>query len=66
MMAGAIQSVSGDILESGDVLCEECRLRLVMNDFSPKTGAVIVTSGGIGSNHQMVFPLASFNALPRV
>ena len=65
--AGAVQGVSGEILEPSSVGRGERSSRVVVGDFSLETGAVIVTSGGIGGNHELVrrhWPTERLGAAP--
>lgn len=54
MTDGRIDGVAGEILEPSDVDRGESSSRTVFGDFALKAGAVIVTSGGIGGNHDLV------------
>ncbi|MFD4672145.1 FAD-binding dehydrogenase [Lentzea sp. NPDC058450] len=51
---GVCEGVSGDVLEPSSVARAEPSSRTVVGDFSLKAQAVIVTSGGIGGNHDLV------------
>jgi uncharacterized protein len=51
---GAVQGVSGDVLEPTTVARGERSSRTVVGDFTLYADAVIVTSGGIGGNHDLV------------
>jgi hypothetical protein len=51
---GKVDGVQGEILESSTVTRGERSSRKVVGDFSLKAQAVIVTSGGIGGNHELV------------
>lgn len=51
---GAVTGVSGEILEPSTVGRGQQSGRAVIGDFEVKAGAVIVTSGGIGGNHDLV------------
>lgn len=51
---GGVNGVSGDILEASGVERGAPSSRTVIGDFSLKSQAVIVTSGGIGANHDLV------------
>jgi predicted oxidoreductase len=67
MSAGAVQGVSGEVLEPTDVGRGERSSRVVVDDFSLNVGAVIVTSGGIGGNHELVrrhWPTERLGAAP--
>jgi predicted oxidoreductase len=50
----AIDGVDGEILEASAVERGQQSSRRVVGDFSLKARAVIVTSGGIGGNHELV------------
>jgi predicted oxidoreductase len=52
--AGNIDGVEGEILEPSAVSRGEKSSRRVVGNFALKTQAVIVTSGGIGGNHELV------------
>ncbi len=51
---GQIDGVAGEILEPSDAERGAPTSRAVTREFSLKAQAVIVTSGGIGGNHEMV------------
>lgn len=51
---GAITGVAGEILEPSTVGRGQQSSRAVAGDFELSAGAVIVTSGGIGGNHDLV------------
>lgn len=51
---GVVVGVRGDVLEPGDAPRGVASSRVVIGDFSVKAQAVIVTSGGIGGNHDLV------------
>ena len=51
---GAVDGVRGDILEPSDVERGRKSSREVVGGFELKAQAVIVTSGGIGANHELV------------
>jgi predicted oxidoreductase len=51
---GAICGVSGDILAASSVERGAPSSRTVVGDFSLSAQAVVVTSGGIGGNHELV------------
>ncbi|WP_088347045.1 MULTISPECIES: FAD-binding dehydrogenase [Rhodomicrobium] len=51
---GAVDGVSGEILEPSDVERGAPSSRLAERDFALKAQAVLITSGGIGGNHEMV------------
>ncbi|MFN4253206.1 FAD-binding dehydrogenase [Deinococcus sp.] len=50
----AVAGVRGDVLEPSPVARGEASSRVVVGDFDLRAGAVIVTSGGIGGNHDLV------------
>jgi len=52
--AGAVDGVSGAVLEPSAVGRGEASSRVVVGDFALSAPAVIVTSGGIGGNHELV------------
>jgi len=54
MTSGAVDGVSGAILEPDDVERGKSSSRQVIGDFSFRAPAVIVASGGIGGNHDLV------------
>jgi predicted oxidoreductase len=51
---GAVDGVAGDMLEPSDVERGAPSSREVIGEFALKAQAVIVTSGGIGGNHELV------------
>ncbi|MCC0031608.1 MAG: FAD-binding dehydrogenase [Brucellaceae bacterium] len=51
---GAVTGVAGDILEETQVARGQQSSRTVTGDFELSADAVIVTSGGIGGNHELV------------
>ncbi len=51
---GVVDGVRGDVLEASDVPRGHASSRVVVGDFSIRAQAVIVTSGGIGGNHDLV------------
>ncbi|RJQ75762.1 FAD-binding dehydrogenase [Pseudonocardiaceae bacterium YIM PH 21723] len=51
---GAVDGVRGEVLEASSVARGEKSSRTVAADFELKAQAVIVTSGGIGGNHDLV------------
>lgn len=51
---GAVTGVAGEVLEPSDVGRGEQSGRAVVGDFEVHADAVIVTSGGIGGNHDLV------------
>ncbi|MFC9583323.1 FAD-binding dehydrogenase [Streptomyces yangpuensis] len=52
--AGAVDTVTGEILELSDAVRGTASSREVTGSFSLRAQAVIVTSGGIGGNHDLV------------
>ncbi|MEU6893771.1 FAD-binding dehydrogenase [Streptomyces sp. NPDC046557] len=52
--AGAVDTVSGEILEPSDAVRGSASGRESIGTFSLRAQAVIVTSGGIGGNHDLV------------
>ncbi|MEU6219712.1 FAD-binding dehydrogenase [Streptomyces sp. NPDC047022] len=52
--AGAVDTVTGEILEPSDVPRGKASSRTVTGAFELRAQAVIVTSGGIGGNHDLV------------
>ncbi|MFI6281457.1 FAD-binding dehydrogenase [Streptomyces sp. NPDC050988] len=52
--AGAVDTVSGEVLEPSDILRGQASGRAVAGAFEFRAQAVIVTSGGIGGNHDLV------------
>jgi len=51
---GAVDGVRGEVLEASGVERGASSSRTVTGDFTLRAGAVIVTSGGIGGNHDLV------------
>ena len=51
---GAVTGVAGAVLEPSSVKRGQQSSREVIGDFELSAGAVIVTSGGIGGNHELV------------
>ncbi|MCL2732813.1 MAG: FAD-binding dehydrogenase [Actinomycetia bacterium] len=51
---GAVDGVSGEVLVPSDAARGEASSREVAEQFSLKAQAVVVTSGGIGGNHDLV------------
>jgi uncharacterized protein len=51
---GAVDGVTGSILEPDDIERGKSSSRKVIGDFSLRAQAVIVASGGIGGNHDLV------------
>lgn len=54
MRAGAAEGVSGEVLEPSDAPRGEKSSRGVVGEFTLRAPAVIVTSGGIGGDHELV------------
>jgi predicted oxidoreductase len=54
LAAGAVDGVRGDVLEPSGVERGQASTRSAVGEFSLKAQAVIVTSGGIGGNHDLV------------
>ncbi|MEW1719010.1 FAD-binding dehydrogenase [Streptomyces sp. NPDC093109] len=52
--AGTVDTVTGEVLEPSDAARGTASSRTVTGDFSLRAQAVIVTSGGIGGNHDLV------------
>ncbi|MFD3314692.1 FAD-binding dehydrogenase [Streptomyces sp. NPDC058656] len=52
--AGDVDTVSGEVLEPSDILRGQASGRAVAGAFEFRAQAVIVTSGGIGGNHDLV------------
>ncbi|MFD4697054.1 FAD-binding dehydrogenase [Streptomyces niveus] len=52
--AGAVDTVTGEVLESSDAERGTASSRVTTDTFELKGQAVIVTSGGIGGNHDLV------------
>ncbi|MBA2812368.1 FAD-binding dehydrogenase [Streptomyces acidicola] len=52
--AGAVDTVTGEILEPSGILRGQASSRTVTGAFELRAQAVIVTSGGIGGNHDLV------------
>jgi hypothetical protein len=51
---GAATGVSGDVLGDDDAVRGASTNRDIVGGFSLKAGAIVVTSGGIGGNHELV------------
>jgi predicted oxidoreductase len=51
---GAVTGVAGHVLEASPVARGHASSRDEVGEFELETGAVIVTSGGIGANHELV------------
>jgi hypothetical protein len=54
MNNGVVDGVHGDVLEESAVERGVASSRVVVGDFALRAQAVIVTSGGMGGNHEMV------------
>jgi predicted oxidoreductase len=54
MTDGVVHGVHGDLLEPTGVARGESSSRRVIGDFTLSASAVIVTSGGMGGNHELV------------
>jgi predicted oxidoreductase len=54
MSGGVVNGVEGDVLEPSTVVRGVASSRVVVGAFSVRAQAVIVTSGGIGGNHDLV------------
>jgi len=54
LSGGTVTGVRGEVLESSTVDRGESSSRAAVGAFEMKSGAVIVTSGGIGGNHDLV------------
>ena len=54
MSNGFVDGVHGEVLEASDVERGMASSRVVVGEFELKAQAVIVTSGGIGGNHDLV------------
>ncbi|HZC05867.1 MAG TPA: FAD-binding dehydrogenase, partial [Ktedonobacterales bacterium] len=54
MSGGIVDGVRGDILEASAAQRGEASSRAVIGEFTLHAQAVIVTSGGIGANHELV------------
>lgn len=52
--AGAVTGVRGSVLEPSDAPRAAATSRTVIGDFEMRAQAVVVTSGGIGGNHELV------------
>lgn len=52
--AGAIDGVRGEVLEASDAVRGTSSSRVVAGEFALRAQAVVVTSGGIGGNHELV------------
>jgi uncharacterized protein len=54
MSNGVVDGVHGEVLEPGSVARGVASSRVVVGEFAMRAQAVIVTSGGIGGNHDLV------------
>lgn len=64
---GVVHGVSGDVLQATTVARGERSSRQILDDFTLHAGAIIVTSGGIGGNHDLVrrhWPTQRLGAAP--
>jgi predicted oxidoreductase len=52
--AGKVTGVSGEVLEPSTAVRGQATSRVAVGVFEASAGAVVVTSGGIGGNHEMV------------
>jgi hypothetical protein len=52
--SGAVDGVAGAVLASSDAARGVTSSREIVGDFALRAGAVVVTSGGIGGNHDLV------------
>ncbi|MFJ5957243.1 FAD-binding dehydrogenase [Paenarthrobacter sp. NPDC092416] len=52
--AGRISGVAGEILEASTAVRGEASSRVAVGGFEAKAGSVVVTTGGIGGNHETV------------
>ena len=69
MEGGAVTGVHGEVLEASDVGRGERSSRVVVGDFELTAGAVILTSGGIGGNAELVrqnWPEGRLGPAPKV
>lgn len=67
LTGGTVHGVHGDVLEASDVGRGERSSRVVVGDFSLDAQAVLVTSGGLGGNHDLVrqfWPTARLGPAP--
>ena len=54
MSGGAVDGVRGEILEASNVKRGQASSRIATGEFTLKAQAVVVASGGIGGNHELV------------
>jgi predicted oxidoreductase len=54
MTNGVVDGVKGEVLEPSGIARGEPSSRVVVSDYTIRAQAVIVTSGGIGGNHELV------------
>ncbi len=54
MSGGAVDGVRGEILEASNVKRGQASSRVAMGEFTLRAQAVVVASGGIGGNHELV------------
>ncbi len=65
---GAVTGVAGEILEPSTVERGQQSGRAVVGSFEVSAGAILVTSGGIGGNHELVrkvWPVARLGPAPK-
>lgn len=65
---GVVHGVRGDVLEPTAVLRGQESSRTVVGSFAFNAGAVVISSGGIGGNHDLVrryWPVERLGAAPR-
>lgn len=65
---GAVTGVRGSVLEPTELARGVASSRTVMDDFEFRAGAVLVTSGGIGHNHDLIrrnWPVDRLGPAPR-
>ncbi len=66
--AGVVTGVRGEILEPSDVKRGQASSRVVVGEFDVSGQAVLITSGGIGANHDLIrqnWPTARLGQAPR-
>ena len=54
MTNGVVDGVTGSVLEPDDCARGEASSREIVGEFDLRAAAVIVSSGGIGANHDLV------------
>lgn len=65
---GAVTGVRGSVLEPTELARGIASSRTVVDDFEFRAGAVVVTSGGIGHNHELIrrnWPVERLGPAPR-